>query len=92
MKEKFPERLKRLRESKGLSLSNLAKNSDLSENNIVLLELDSRQVPTWITVSKLASALGCNPFYLASGDGDHKPFRIRQEYWVDVTSISIRSR
>lgn len=92
MKEKFYERLKRLREEKGWSLSKLAKRGDLSETKIALLEADPRQVPSWIAISKLASALGSNPFYLASGEGDHKPFRIRLRYDADVISFSKRSR
>jgi len=92
MKETFHERLKRLREANGWSLSKLAQRANLNEENIALLEADSRQVPSWIAISKLASALGSNPFYLASGEGDQKPFRIRPECGVDVTGFSIRSR
>jgi len=92
MKEKFHDRLKRLREANGWSLSKLARRGDLSEENIALLEADSSQIPTWIAIIKLASALGINPFYLASGEGDEKPFRIRQGYGADVTSFSKRSR
>jgi transcriptional regulator with XRE-family HTH domain len=92
MREKFHERLNKLREAKGWSLATLAKRSDLSERKIAVLESDPRQVPTWITIIKLASALGCNPFFLASGDGDHKPFRIRQGYGADVSSFTKRSR
>jgi len=76
MKETFHERLKRLREANSWSLSKLAQRANLNEENIALLETDSRQVPSWIAISKLASALGSNPFYLASGEGDQKPFRI----------------
>ena len=92
MNERFHERLKRLREENGWSLSKLARRVDLSEENIALLEADLHQVPTWVQISKLASALGINPFYLASGEGDQKPFRIRQGYGADVNSFAKRAR
>ena len=76
MREPFHERLKRLREAKGWSRSHLGKKSRLSKETITALEADSREVPSWLAISKLASALGSNPFYLASGDGDDKPFHI----------------
>lgn len=76
MHEGFHERLKRLREAKGWSASHLATRSHLRETTITTLESDPHLAPAWITISKLASALGTNPFYLASGDGHDKPFRI----------------
>jgi transcriptional regulator with XRE-family HTH domain len=76
MKETFDQRLRRLRQAKGWSLSQLSWNSMLSEKSIIALETDPHKIPKWYTVCKLASALGTNAFYLASGDGDEKPFHV----------------
>jgi len=76
MKEYFHERLKRLREAKSWSRSHLAKKSRLDKELLGALETDVRQVPSWFAVSKLASALGTNPLYLATGEGDDKPMHV----------------
>ena len=72
----FHERLKRLREAKGWNLRHLAKKCHVSEEHLAVLEADSRHVPTWRDISRLASALGINPVYLASGAGKPGLFRI----------------
>lgn len=90
MKEDFHERLKRLREAKGWSLSHLGKRSHLSETTLAALEADSHHAPGWITISKLSSALGTNPFYLASSDGDDKPFKVMYRRTDEVTATSRR--
>jgi len=91
MQECFHERVKRLRESKGLSLAKLSKRSGLSEALISLLETDANHAPTWLTISKLASALHVNPYYLASGDGDDKPFKVSHQV-LDERTYSRQTR
>lgn len=88
MKEPFHERLLRLRKAKGWTLSHLSKKSQLSKEIIKSLESDSRQVPSWLAISKLAAALGTNPVYLATGDGNVKPFHVPLGYLAE----SARSR
>ena len=76
MKEAFHQRLQRLRATRGWSLTQLAKKSEVQEKLIHKLETDPREVPSWSAISRLASALGTNPIYLATGDGDAKPFHV----------------
>jgi len=65
-----------MREAKDWSLHKLAKRSGISEKVIAKLEADPRQVPSWLEISKLASALNTNPIYLATGDGKDKAFHL----------------
>lgn len=77
MIETFHQRVTRLREAKGWSLSKLSKRSGLSETLVAEIETNHNHIPTWLTIAKLASALHTNPYYLASGDGDDKPYLAR---------------
>jgi transcriptional regulator with XRE-family HTH domain len=90
MQEAFHERLKRLREAKGWNPSKLAKKSQMNESSIVALETDSRHAPSWIAISKLASALKTNPIFLASGEGNDKPFHVPPVHWADATASARR--
>lgn len=84
MNESFHERLKRLREAKGWDVSHLGTRSRLLETTITALENDPGQTPAWIAISKLARALGTNPYYLASGDGSDKPYQVPHRGLPDV--------
>jgi transcriptional regulator with XRE-family HTH domain len=53
----FAGRLRTLRESAGLSQYALAKRAGLSKQGMSRLELGERE-PTWVTVQRLAAALG----------------------------------
>jgi transcriptional regulator with XRE-family HTH domain len=59
----FAERLRNLRESAGLSQYALAKRAGLSKQGMSRLEMGERE-PTWITVQRIAAALGvsCEAF------------------------------
>jgi transcriptional regulator with XRE-family HTH domain len=54
--ETFADRLRALREARGLSQYELAKRSGLSKQTLSRLEMDT--VPSWPTVQALARALG----------------------------------
>jgi len=86
MKESFGQRLQRLRLSKGWNLSQLCKLSQISEKTIIALEINPNEIPKWNTVSKWASVLGTNAFFLASGDGDDKPFHVTYRHMDKVTT------
>ena len=57
MDEDFPERLTALRESAGLSIPDLARRADISDDSIRLYEAGTRS-PSWQIVQKIATALG----------------------------------
>src|SRR4051812_20225715 len=57
MDESFADRLRALREGQGLSQYALAKRSGISKQALSNLELSNRE-PTWVTVQRLALALG----------------------------------
>jgi transcriptional regulator with XRE-family HTH domain len=59
----FAERLRTLREAAGMSQYSLAKRSGLSKQALSNLELGRRE-PNWITVQRIAAALGvdCTEF------------------------------
>ena len=59
----FAERLRGLRESAGLSQYALAKRAGVSRQGMSRLEMGERE-PTWITVQRIAAALGvsCEAF------------------------------
>jgi transcriptional regulator with XRE-family HTH domain len=94
MKETFDQRLKRLRLAKGWSLSQLGNLSQLSEKILITLETESHVIPKWNTIRRLASALDTNAFYLASGDGDDKPFHVsyRNIHYRTLRSIDENCR
>jgi len=78
MTEPFHMRLQRLREAKGWDIERLAKRSGVSKKLLKLLEEDERQVPAWHSIIYLAVVLETNPFYLASGEGNSKPYHVQQ--------------
>jgi transcriptional regulator with XRE-family HTH domain len=84
MNASFHQKLKRMREAKGWSPAHLAKRSGLKEGLIARLEADPREVPSWPSISRLSNALGTNPYYLATGDGDGRPFHARRAPFVDT--------
>jgi transcriptional regulator with XRE-family HTH domain len=86
MKETLDQRLQRLRQAKGWTLSQLCSYSQLGEKSITALETEPHEIPKWSTISRLASALGTNAFYLASGDGDDKPFHDLYRHMDKVTT------
>jgi transcriptional regulator with XRE-family HTH domain len=51
------QRLRRLRESKGLSQEKLARMADVANNTIVKIEAGKNQNPTLNTIKKIAKAL-----------------------------------
>ncbi|HYE78673.1 MAG TPA: helix-turn-helix transcriptional regulator [bacterium] len=59
----FGAKLKKMREAKGLSQTELAKASGLKQQSIARWELDEND-PPWTAVQKLAAALGvdCRAF------------------------------
>jgi transcriptional regulator with XRE-family HTH domain len=86
MKETFDQRLQRLRQAKGWTLSELCSISRLGEKSITALETESHGIPKWSTISRLASVLGTNAYFLASGDGDEKPFHVLYKHMDKVTA------
>jgi XRE family transcriptional regulator, regulator of sulfur utilization len=64
--ESFGQRLRRIREGRGLSLSELAERAGMHWNGIAKLERAFSAVPSWDTVQRLAKALGvsCEAFVL----------------------------
>jgi transcriptional regulator with XRE-family HTH domain len=51
------QRLRRLRESKGLSQEKLARLADVANNTIIKIEAGKNQNPTLNTIKKIAKAL-----------------------------------
>jgi len=57
MPEDFPNRLATLRDSAGLSIPELARRADISDDSIRLYEAGTR-APSWEMIQKIATALG----------------------------------
>ncbi len=66
--ETFGERLRRLREAQGLSISGLALEVGVSEGAIRQLESGNARGTSFAIGLKLAHRLGVDPFYLARGE------------------------
>ncbi len=62
---KFGTRLRRYRDSKGLSISDLAELSKTKDGTIRQIELHNTGMPSFINGLKLAAALGISPYELA---------------------------
>jgi transcriptional regulator with XRE-family HTH domain len=68
--ETFGERLRRLREARGLRKTALARRVGLTEACIRQLESGRTSQPRLSDGMRLADALGADPRYLAFGEGD----------------------
>ncbi|MGG5340646.1 helix-turn-helix domain-containing protein [Enterococcus sp. AZ192] len=66
----FGEKLKHLRESKGLGVNQLALKSGVNASNISRLENGERKDPTFETVKKLSKALGVSVSYFDEQEND----------------------
>jgi transcriptional regulator with XRE-family HTH domain len=71
MNETFAERLRRLREEHGLTISGLALEIGVSEGAIRQIESGSVKSTSFSIGLKLAHRLGVDPFYLALGEGSN---------------------
>ncbi len=71
--ETFGQRLRRLREARGLPKTVLAKRVGLTEACIRQLESGRTSGPRLADGVRLADALGADPRYLAFGDADAQP-------------------
>ncbi|MBV8299551.1 MAG: helix-turn-helix transcriptional regulator [Candidatus Eremiobacteraeota bacterium] len=67
MSETFADRLRRLREEKGLTASALAASVGVSEGTIRQLESGQTKSPSFVVGLRLANQLSVDPFYLALG-------------------------
>jgi transcriptional regulator with XRE-family HTH domain len=67
MTESFADRLRRLREEKGLTASALAASVGVSEGTIRQLESGQTKNPSFAVGLRLANQLSVDPFYLAFG-------------------------
>jgi transcriptional regulator with XRE-family HTH domain len=74
--ETFAERLRRLREEHGLSISGLALEIGVSEGAIRQIESGSVKSTSFSIGLKLAHRLGVDPFYLALGEGSNLNERV----------------
>lgn len=72
----FAQRLRRLREERGLSISALALEIGVSEGAIRQLESGSAKGTTFSIGLRLAHRLGVDPFYLALGEGSNLDERV----------------
>ena len=73
----FAGRLRTLRETAGVTQADLAQRAQISLTSLVKLE-SAKQEPTWLTVIKLAEALGCQPNdFLSDGEPSDPPKRPR---------------
>jgi transcriptional regulator with XRE-family HTH domain len=68
MSESFADRLRRLREEKGLTVSSLAASVGVAEGTIRQLETGQTKNPSFVVGVRLANQLSVDPFYLALGD------------------------
>jgi transcriptional regulator with XRE-family HTH domain len=68
MSESFGQRLRRLREEKGLTVSSLAASVGVAEGTIRQLETGQTKSPSFVVGVRLADRLSVDPFYLALGD------------------------
>ncbi|MDB5071050.1 MAG: Helix-turn-helix domain [Candidatus Eremiobacteraeota bacterium] len=69
MSETFGERLRRVRESKGFSVPDLASAVGVSESTIRQLEAGNVKSPSFALGLRIADRLTVDPFYLALGEG-----------------------
>jgi transcriptional regulator with XRE-family HTH domain len=76
MTETFAQRLRRLREEHGLSISGLALEIGVSEGAIRQIESGSVKSTSFSIGLKLAHRLGVDPFYLALGEGSNLNERV----------------
>lgn len=67
--ETFGERLRRVRESKGFSVPDLASAVGVSESTIRQLEVGNVKSPSFALGLRIADRLTVDPFYLALGEG-----------------------
>ena len=67
MSESFAERLRRLRQEKGLTISSLAASVGVAEGSIRQLETGQTKNPSFVVGLRLANQLSVDPFYLALG-------------------------
>jgi transcriptional regulator with XRE-family HTH domain len=67
--ESFGERLRRLRESKGFSISDLASAVGVSESTIRQIEVGNVKSPSFALGLRISDRLAVDPYYLALGEG-----------------------
>ena len=69
--EKSAERLRRLREERGITITTLALEVGVSESAIRQLESGNVKSPSFAVGLRLAHHLGVDPYYLAFGEGSN---------------------
>lgn len=67
--ENVGQRIKRLRESRGLSAAQLARLASTTVNAIFKIEGGYTKAPEFVAGLRMARALGVDPWYLAFGEG-----------------------
>jgi len=65
--KKFAEKLKKLREDKGLTQEDLACDASISRSTISMVEINKRDI-TLAKLEKIADALGVKPYELLKFD------------------------
>ncbi|WP_086348669.1 helix-turn-helix domain-containing protein [Candidatus Enterococcus clewellii] len=78
----FGEKLRHLREKKGLGVNQLALKSAVNASNISRLEKGERKDPTFETVKKLSKALGVSISYF---DDEQEPDTVAAHVNPDLT-------
>ncbi len=71
MAETSAERLRRLREERGVTIAALALEVGVSESAIRQLETGNVKSPSFAVGLRLAHHLGVDPYYLAFGEGSN---------------------
>jgi transcriptional regulator with XRE-family HTH domain len=68
--EKFGERLRRLRNERGVTVVDLAATVGAAEGTVRQIENGSTKMPNFVLGVRMADALNVDPRYLALGEGE----------------------